>query len=154
MNKLHNKILVFIFSILSITIFLASCESYDDFDLEPVAVHPILGEWKVNAFLDGNLIFEDVGLKANQFSTNKNDSVILKDSLNYFWNFQIKVAVIEDNVSFETRNSNNEIVDYNIGVKILNGKIINNDSIYFEIAFEDDETPYGNKYQLKGTRIN
>ena len=43
---------------------------------------------------------------------------------------------------------------YDNGIKVFNGKIIDSDSIYLEIQFEDDETPYGNTYQLKGYRVN
>ena len=36
----------------------------------------------------------------------------------------------------------------------MNGKILGSDSIYLEIQFEDDVTPYQNTYQIKGRRIN
>ena len=70
-----------------------------------------------------------------------------------FWKFQVKAAVSKQEGTFETELSNCELSEENIGIKIANGKIVDSDSIYFEIKFEDDETPYGNTYRLKGHRV-
>lgn len=40
-----------------------------------------------------------------------------------------------------------------VGVKITDGKVIGADSLYFEIEFEDDETPFGTTYEIKGSRL-
>ncbi|HCY00507.1 MAG TPA: hypothetical protein DG754_10240, partial [Bacteroidales bacterium] len=81
------------------------------------------------------------------------DSITVKDSEIKFWKFQVKANANDQNGTFETDLSNCEVSEVSIGVKINNGKILNTDSIYFEIQFEDDETPYGNVYILKGARI-
>jgi len=154
MNKLHNNVLIYILSILSISFMLASCESEEKVNLQETAEHPIVGEWKVDAYVGNEVIFKNVILQADQISSTRKDSIVLKDKENYFWDFQVNVAVIETNSAFQTQHSISQIEDHNIGVKITNGKIINNDSIYFQVAFEDDETPYGTTYQMKGSRVN
>ena len=60
----------------------------------------------------------------------------------------------KENGTFQTKLSKCEVSEKGIGIKISNGQIVNPDSIYFEIQFEDDETPYGNTYVLKGHRIS
>ena len=46
----------------------------------------------------------------------------------------------------------NEVSKIGANVKVQNGALINNDSISFNIQFEDDETPFGYTYQIKGHR--
>ena len=63
----------------------------------------------------------------------------------------MKAAVTAEN-TFQTQHSVNAVSGKKIGIKVQNGRIINNDSIYMEVQFEDDETPYGITYQLAGHR--
>lgn len=153
MSKFNN-ILIYLLSILGIAFMLASCESEEKVNLQEATEHPLVGEWKVDAYIGNEVIFKNVILNADQISSTRNDSIVLRDTVNYFWDFQVKVAVINKNSLFQTQHSVSEVADHNIGVKISNGKIINNDSIYFEVAFEDDEIPYGTIYQMKGSRLN
>jgi hypothetical protein len=68
--------------------------------------------------------------------------------------FQVKASVDGKSNTFQTKLSTNELVnDFAIGVKIPVGKIIDSDSIYMEMQFEDDITPFGNTYQIKGHRV-
>ncbi|SCM58840.1 lipid-binding protein [Petrimonas mucosa] len=111
------------------------------------------GEWEVMAYLEDAPIHDGTFplIITSSFPV-KTDSITIRDTSKSFWNFQIKVAANHENGTFETEKSICEICDFGIGIKVLNGKVIDSDSICMEIQFEDDETPYGNTYLLKGHR--
>ena len=112
----------------------------------------VIGKWEVTAHNDSVPVFGPFTLLT--VNNSNNDSITIQDSEVKFWKFQVKAAVNEKGGTFETDLSNCELSEESIGIKISNGKIVDSDSIYFEIQFEDDETPYGNTYRLKGHRIN
>ena len=112
----------------------------------------VIGKWEVTAHNDSVPVFGPFTLLT--VNNSNNDSITIQDSEVKFWKFQVKAAVNEIDGTFETNLSNCEVSEEGIGIKIANGKIVDTDSIYFEIQFEDDETPYGNTYRLKGHRIN
>jgi len=85
-------------------------------------------------------------------NSTESDSITIQDVDEQFWKFRISALADVKQGTFGTKLSNCEISEENIGVKIPYGKVINPDSIYFEIQFEDDITPYGNNYQLRGHR--
>lgn len=107
------------------------------------------GDWIVKANMDNNITFGPFDIKIQ--TTPKKDSLYIKDNGD-FWNFQVKTATNSSNNSFKSELSVNELSKVSSKIKVLNGKVIENDSIYFEIQFEDDETPYGITYYLKGHR--
>lgn len=113
----------------------------------------VTGQWEVTAYNDSTLISGPFKVITLKNSSAESDSITIQDTEVKFWEFQIKAFVDEKNGTFQTELSNCEVSEEAIGIKISNGKIFNSDSIYFEIQFEDDETPYGNTYQLKGHRI-
>lgn len=112
------------------------------------------GEWEITAYNDSTLIYGPFKIITLKETSTGSDSITIQDSEIKFWKFQVKAAVDEKNGTFQTELSNCEVSEESVGIKISNGKIVNSDSIYFEIQFEDDETPYGNIYQLKGYRLN
>lgn len=138
--------------LLMVAAFITSCEQNDVEKIELTS--SLNGEWKVMAYLDNTPIHGTFPLLISSDFPSKTDSVTINDTSKYFWNFQVKVSANHENETFETKKSICEHCSYGIGVKVFNGKIINSDSIYMEIQFEDDETPYGNTYQLKGHRVN
>lgn len=111
------------------------------------------GSWEITAHNDSMVISSPFTVQT-LVSKNSNglDSLVIKDSDNGFWNFQVKAAVNSKFGTFETELSTCEICEERIGIIVTNGKIINNDSIYFEIQFEDDVNPYENTYKLMGHR--
>ena len=109
----------------------------------------LTGEWTVNAYMDNNMIFGPFTITTQM--TSDNDSLSIKDN-GAFWKFQTKAEVINPTDVFEANESLNEISNMGATINILNGIVINNDSIAFDIQFEDDETPYGITYTLKGSR--
>ena len=113
----------------------------------------ITGKWEVTAHNDSIPVFGPFTLLTVSNPESENDSITILDSEVKFWKFQVKAAVNEIDGTFETNLSNCEVSEEGIGIKIANGKIVDIDSIYFEIQFEDDETPYGNTYHLKGHRV-
>lgn len=107
------------------------------------------GDWTVNAYIDDVLIFGPITIST--LTTPENESVIIKDN-GEFWNFQTKAQVLDSGDTFDTESSVNELSSLDAKINILNGKVLNKDSIAFDIQFEDDETPYGITYTLKGLR--
>ena len=135
--------------------FLLSCQhSEKEVSEAPETAINAVGEWNVSAYLNDSQISKPFTLIILNDISSKADSIILKDISKDFWDFQVKAAIDNTKDVFETKMSNCEVSDFNIGIKIPNGKIINSDSIYLEIQFEDDVTPYGNTYTLKGHRVN
>ena len=149
MKTIIKNILLFVF-VFSI----ASCENVEkSADQINDAESNVMGEWSVSAYIDDNAISAPFKLLISDASHEKSDSIIIEETANDFWNFQVKAAVNKKAETFQTQLSSYESNGFDVGVKIANGKIINSDSIYLEIQFEDDETPFGNTYRLKGKRV-
>ena len=128
---------------------LASCEQ--NLEYNDIQANKTEGEWTVKAYINGTNIYGSFPIRTYATTSGK-DSLYINDNEGQFWNFNVKAAVKNTGNTFQTQHSINTVSGNEIGVKILNGKIINNDSIYFEIQFEDDEIPYGVSYQLAGHR--
>lgn len=111
------------------------------------------GQWIVTAYNDTSAVTEPFKLVTTKMTSAGNDSIIIHDSEQKFWEFQIKASANMSEGTFETELSQCEISDENIGVIISNGVISEANKISFEIQFEDDETPYGNTYRIIGERI-
>lgn len=122
-------------------------------DVQNVNNLNIIGKWEVIAYNDSVPVFGPFTLLTVNNPEIENDSITILDSEIKFWDFKVKAAVNDINSTFETKLSNCEICEEGIGVKIANGKIVDSDSIYLEIQFEDDETPYRNTYRIKGRRV-
>lgn len=152
--KMKKIIYLLAFVVLCIT---ASCEQEIDnssfLDVQNSAGINSTGKWEVNAYIDTTQVFGPFTLLTVSDYNIENDSITILDSEDKFWKFQVKAAINDIDGTFETNLSNCEISEENIGIKIMNGHISNHDNIFFEIQFEDDETPYGNTYILKGHRV-
>lgn len=131
------------------TLLTVSCEK-TDYDADGID-YQMDGQWNVTAYIDDEPITDPFVIDMNLSSSSK-DSVVIKDAANDFWNFQVKAGVNVIKRTFDTKLSYCEVSDPSIGIKITNGRIISPDSIYMEIMFEDDETPYGTNYILKGSK--
>lgn len=107
------------------------------------------GEWTVNAYVDNDIVFGPFTISTQTISESK--SIYVKDN-GEFWNFQTKASILNATNLFEAKSTVNEISNIEAKIKILDGCIINSDSISFDIQFEDDETPYGITYKIKGHR--
>jgi hypothetical protein len=124
--------------------------------------YPVAGDWTVKTYIGGIAQGSYYEIKSYNSSYGK-DSILIDDygigvdkAANYghFWTMKFKSAV---NVTDKTFGNGaktvlNKIPGYGIGIQTLNGKIVGNDSIYFEVKFEDDATPYGTTYQIAGHR--
>jgi len=125
--------------------------------------YPVAGDWMVKTYVEGVAFGKPREIKSYNSAFGK-DSIWIDDILSYkpyysFWDFQAKVAV---NIGAKTFSNAKTVIsavpDYGIGVKVMNGKIVGNDSIYFEVQFEDDTDalgapqPYGTTYQVAGHR--
>lgn len=107
------------------------------------------GDWTVNAYINENITYGPFTISAQKLSE---DGVIhIKDN-GEFWNFQTKLTIGESKNKFEAESSVNEISSIGAKINIINGSIIDKDSITFDIQFEDDETPYAFIYKIKGCR--
>lgn len=149
---------MYILGLLALGMMIISCEKETENALLPDAEESVsvnvTGQWEVVAHNDSVAVFGPFTILTVSNPDAKNDSITIQDSEVKFWKFQAKAAVNENDGTFETKLSTCELSDEGVGIKIANGKIVNSDSIYFEIQFEDDETPYGNTYRLKGHRVN
>lgn len=139
--------LVFLFTLVACEQDLAT-ENLEAEDLK-AAESNINGNWTVNAYMGNELMFGPFTITTQ--ITAKNDSLFLRDE-GKFWNFQTRAALDPNNQSFVTASSINELSNLGANIKVLNGTVINTDSISFDIQFEDDETPYGITYSIKGRR--
>lgn len=137
---------LFMFMLLFITV---ACEQTLENEETSLLETNLQGEWTVNAYNDDTLIFGPFNIST--LTTIGNESIIIKDN-GEFWNFQTKANVLNLSDAFETEASLNEISSLNVKINVLNGRLINKDSIAFDIQFEDDETPFGITYTLKGRR--
>lgn len=147
-----NKI-IYLFAIIATMVMIASCEKEDfqDNNIEEQFSTSVPGSWEVKAYLNDSIIYDTFNIFTSGIS---GDSIVINDTIVNFWNFQVKASVDAKSNTFQTKLSTNELVnDFAIGVKIPVGKIIDSDSIYMEMQFEDDITPFGNTYQIKGHRI-
>lgn len=134
-----------LFFLLFITV---ACEQTLENEYSIISESNIVGDWTVNAYIENRLIFGPFEISTQM--TTENESVYIKDN-GTFWNFQTKAYVTHLDV-FKTDLSVNEASIIEAKIKILNGNIINKDSVVFDIQFEDDETPYGITYTIKGNR--
>ena len=137
--------------------------------------YPVAGDWTVTStkFFLKDIVNgpqnDSIGEPSDPFEIKSYNSSFGKDSIwiddygkgvdksaNYgnFWTMKFKAAVNMNSKTFGngTATVTNAIPDYGIGIKILNGKIVGNDSVYFEIQFEDDTTPFGITYREAGHR--
>ena len=115
--------------------------------------------WWVNYYVGGvALLPKPVFYSTYNTSANQNDSMWI-DDLGQFWDFKGKVALNYQALTFSSPLSVN--VYYADTAKIANGKILHlgghsrlgfaTDSIYMELQFSDDSSPYGTTYVLQGT---
>ena len=125
-----------------------ACESTLDNKEVILTENNLNGQWIVTAYSD-DVTFGPFTIQTQM--SYDNDSIFIKDG-GEFWNFQTKVLVSPKDNIFETTSSINEVSKIGANVKVQNGALINNDSISFNIQFEDDETPFGYTYQIKGHR--
>lgn len=107
------------------------------------------GKWTVNAHIDNDLIFGPFTI-TTQMSP-ESEAIYINDN-GEFWNFKVEAEILNASDKFEAKSSVNELCSLEAAVKILDGAVINNDSIAFYIQFEDDETPYGLNYKISGRR--
>lgn len=137
-----------------------SCES--TYEKEYNWAYPVAGDWYVKSYINGEEYYGPFEIKSYNSAFGQ-DSIWIDDygtsSYNEtthkytfagnFWVMKAKAAVDMNSKTFETAGSINGIAGYPITIKIQNGKVVNNDSIYFEIEFEDDP---GTIYQIAGHR--
>ena len=126
-----------------------SCEQ--EYEKQYSWAYPVAGDWMVKAYIDGTPITGPWEMKTYNSSFGK-DSIWIDDYDGNFWEYQVKCAVNMTGRTFQTNGSTNATPDYPIQIKILNGKVINNDSIYYEVQFEDDDPSFGTTYQIAGHR--
>jgi hypothetical protein len=138
-----------ILTVLSVIVFW-SCQP--KFEKEYSWAYPIAGDWTLNAYVDGEYAYGPFEMKSYNTSFGK-DSIWFDDyptatSAN-FWQIKYKVAANMTSKSFQTTGSINAVAGYPIDIKVSNGIVVNNDSISFDIEFEDDP---GTIYTLSGHR--
>lgn len=160
------------FILIAVVLSLTSCEKLHDWNQpkEPEtknsSVYLLGGEWWVRYYIDGEVIADYSPLFTYNTAADDGKEMWISDGGN-FWTFTVKSACNVKNISFGSADTLISTADwegspYDIGILISNGKVIKNggfsasgvvtDSIYFEIRFEDDDSPYETVYQGAGTR--
>lgn len=154
---IRMKKIIYLLGFLTLGIIAVSCEKEVEAPAnttEESKTININGQWEVTAYNDTTMIFGPFKIMTLKDASANSDSITIQDTEVKFWQFKAKAFADEKNGTFQTKLSICEVSeDAPIGIKISNGKIVNLDSIYLEIQFEDDATPYENTYLLKGHRI-
>lgn len=139
--------------IITLMLFTVACETEnfsEDLILEtPLKENSLSGEWQIKAYVDNKELFGPFDIEVAY--TSDLDSIIIKD--NVFWGFKVKASTNKSANTFESNLSVNESSKVGAQIKILNGKVTESGSMNFEIQFEDDETPFGITYMIKGHKI-
>lgn len=150
----------FIYYILAITavMLVSSCDEKEDWDQINSSVMEVSGEYWVH--YDHDEYGADpfgVGytkIIISNTSADNGTEIWLSDEGN-FWDYKVKIPTNIENLTFgEDQEIISIVEDYDIAVKVTNGKIIHDavtnlasgvtaDSIYFEIWFEDLEDATG-----------
>lgn len=139
------------YSVAILFFILASCVKYDQEIISEKT--KLAGHWSVTAYISDEVVVGPFQIVIDDLTMLGKDSVIIAETSNEFWNFRAKAAVETVKGVFETELSHYESpMLKNVGVKIMNGKLIESDSISFDIQFEDDVQPFGTTYTLAGTR--
>ena len=144
--------------VLSISVF--SCQK--KVEKEYNWAYPVAGDWTVRAAEDGKEPSAPFEVKIYNTSFGQ-DSIWIDDYHGNFWDMKLKAKVDMTAKTFETSGSDN--INYMIEVeengetverypifKVMEGKVINTDSIYLKMEFEDDPAGPGNIYTISGHR--
>jgi hypothetical protein len=161
----------FILYFVVLSVIIVSCDQEDP-NIQSTNAKALAGEWFVTYSIGGS----DVGggystIITSNTAANLATEILISDYVDpnaktgNFWSYKVKAQADPDAKSFTASESvstaliNNED-PYPIKVNILNGKIIPFggksrtgvvvDSIYFEIQFEDDATPFENTFIVSG----
>lgn len=143
--------------LIAVAYIFVSCEK--TYTKEYSWAYPVAGDWMLKTYDNGVASSAPFEIKIYNSSFGK-DSIWIDDygtgttaaTAGNFWTMKFKAAVNMTSKTFKTEGSKSVVTGYNIGVKVLNGRVIGNDSIIFDIQFEDDTTPYGTTYTLAGHR--
>jgi hypothetical protein len=156
-----KRIILFI----SIAVVFATTSCEPTYEKEYSWAYPLAGDWVLNTYApdktgkDSITSDESFEIKIYNSSFGK-DSIWIDDyattsSNGHFWSMKFKVKADMSTKTFaNTGIVVNAVNAYKIGIKLNNGKVVGNDSIRFEVQFQDDTTPYGKTYILAGRRIN
>lgn len=142
MKKLFYSIAI----IFGLMVSLSSCQK--KIEKEYNWAYPVAGDWTLHAYIDDEEIYGPFEIKVYNTSFGQ-DSIWIDDYHGNFWDMKFKAKVDMSNNTFETSGSKNAIAGYGINIKVTDGKVINKDSIYFNMEFQDDP---GTIYTLAGHR--
>jgi hypothetical protein len=123
-----NKLLV-----LGLLFICLSCEKAV-YDKEYSSTNPISGDWTVKVTVGSDVVKGPFFMKIYNTSLSK-DSVWIDENMS-FWQTKAKAKVDIKNLTFSATDAQNEV--YDSMVSFANGKVIGNDSIYFEVKYSDD----------------
>ncbi|MGV3505138.1 MAG: lipid-binding protein [Adhaeribacter sp.] len=155
------KSLILLASVFSLG-FLSSCDTQDDPEQEFTSTYPISGDWVIDYYVEdaGKLVRVASHTQILAYNTAANNGTeIWIDDHKTWWQYKVKANVNMATLSISGDNLQN--VTYNSKVRIKDGKVFPNgtkvnglpaDSIYFKVAFDDDETPYATDYIAAGHR--
>jgi len=153
--KKNKTYLLGIVLILSLAFF--SCQK--KIEKEYNWAYPVAGDWTLKAHVDNEEVAGPFEVKIYNTSFGQ-DSIWIDDYNGNFWDMKLKAKVDMSTKTFETAGSpginykieveeNGETVERYPIFKVMEGKVVNTDSIYFKMEFEDDP---GTIYTISGHR--
>jgi hypothetical protein len=133
-------------SLFSVFVFFTACEE-DKYEKEYNWSYPLSGDWTINVQYDGNT---DGPFFMKTYNTSFGQDSIWIDDNGNFWPLKAKAKANVKNSSFDATNSlSYPGTRYEDEVTIQNAKVINKDSIFFEVKFASDPDVL---YQFSGHR--
>lgn len=148
MNKMKNKVNIFLVLLLSFVIFSCEDDGYEDFDAGGTNVEEVSGEWWVVGYdTTGSPAYGGDYNLWSTYNTAANDSEMWLDDHGSFFEVKTRVQANVADLSFSGAPEATEL--YTGGtVTVSNGKIFKDgglsatgvvvDSIYFEVEFDWD----------------
>jgi len=163
-----KKYLIFAMTALALGFGFTACDVETDEEAGGTNVQNLAGHWEVTADLydtAGNLLAADImggtfDLFTYNTSANDADSIWITDAHN-FWQFEMKIPCNVNTLTFSCPEKDYDAAGTGKAI-ITNGKVLlgaatnlhgmPNDSITFDITFNDDDPAYGYIYRLSGQK--
>jgi hypothetical protein len=163
---------IYVLIILVAGFIITSCNQ-DDPNIKGTETKAFAGEWFVTYSVDGvDINGGHSKIITSNTAANIATEIMVSDyveanaTFGNFWSFKIKAQADPAAYSLVANEAESNVLvtsartPYETKVNLLNGKIFKNgglsktgvtvDSIYFELQFEDDTTPYGTTYVVSG----
>ena len=132
--------------IIIMIVVIVGCKN-DDFDREFNSTYPVAGEWYVSEYYDGGFVYGPYHLQIFNTSFSK-DSIWISNI--YDSGIKLRAKVNADKTFGVTKSA--DIEEHVSAGTISGGKIIDTDSIYFEVILLDEDDEVIDEFFTAGRR--